>query len=130
LTLSNGDLRASLADDWFAQVKTVQDMVRTRRKEPARPIRIATITTHGVDLMHTDFQRHAAFIRTNSTSLSGFFGDGHGFGSYDASVVLKTAPDVALYVAQTGDSRDGEDWKSVAERTAQVGVARLHHTDH
>jgi len=129
LTPSNGDIRANLADGWFAQLNTVQDMVRKRRTEHARPIRIALISFYGVDLMHTDFQDHAASIRANCTHFSGFFGDRDGYGSYRANVVLKTAPDVSLYVAQTAGLLGSRELQRQPERTTEVGNLRLHDTD-
>jgi len=91
--------------------------VRENRKDDQKRVRIAILDT-GVDITHP--QIHAAQFRikgyfSTSTDISPEFvsnslelvQDYHGHGTHGASVLLRTAPDAAIYVAKVTDN-DGK----------------------
>jgi len=84
-------------------------MIETNRKESQRRVRVAILDT-GVDITHPDMQ---AALERNQLVARGFpasldpFRDRHGHGTHGVSVILKTAPNVVVYIARMVDD-DGK----------------------
>jgi hypothetical protein len=109
--------RSKLADDWFQRLESaVHSIVNENRKDNQKRVRIAILDT-GVDITHPFI--HAAYEKN---TIVGYFpqsndetqncksyptGDQHGHGTHGTSVLLRTAPNAAIYVARA-TNKDGE----------------------
>src|SRR5436189_6266786 len=108
--------RSKSADDWFQILQSVHSVVGKTRKDNQKRVRIAILDT-GVDITHPQIQAAQFRINgyfSNSTdippeSVSNFpeLQDYHGHGTHGASVLLRTAPDAAIFVAKVTDN-DGK----------------------
>ena len=112
--------RTKWADDWFRTLESVvHPVIDENRKDGQKRVRIAILDT-GVDMAHPqiraarDANRIGAFFPDfpDQTSHSDFtstypFRDLHGHGTHGASVLLRTAPNATIYIANVVDG-DGE----------------------
>lgn len=72
------------------------------RKKNVSPIRVALLDS-GVDLNHSFFKDYATSLRKHARGFPPELDpceDRKGSGTYSASVILKTSPDVTLYIAR------------------------------
>lgn len=98
--------RANSADDWFRNlISTVQDKVEEERGDDR--VRVAILDT-GVDESNTRIR--AALDENVIVECKGFpesrnpIRDMHGHGTHGASILIKVAPFVDLYVARVADN--------------------------
>ena len=99
--------RARWADDWFRALEAVVfPVIDGNRKENQRRVRVALLDT-GVDTTHREIKH--ALEQKKIVAYRGFpdsldpLQDSTGNGTHGASVLLKTAPNSALYVARIVD---------------------------
>jgi subtilisin family serine protease len=113
-----------LCDKWFDHIQRVSTDVRARRKDDDIRIKIAILDT-GIDETH---QQVKAALNPNSPTIVGCKGfpdyllplrDQNGHGTYGASLILKVAPDVDLFIARVSDDNgiiiEDNDFKGVVE---------------
>ena len=122
------------AEEFFSQLELVHEMIRKRRKEHAQPIRIALVSSGGVDLTHPAFEKQISAIKANSRSFAPEPADpcqdgGDGRYTWRASMILKTAPRASLYIARLGAHGENRRGGQLLEKTVQVGATRLHAVD-
>lgn len=118
------------AEEFFSQLELVHEMIRKRRKEHAQPIRIALVSSGGVDLTHRAFKKQTSAIKANSRSFAPEPADPcydeQGKATWTANLILKIAPLASLYLARVKAHGERCTESQHSERTAQVGAARLH----
>jgi hypothetical protein len=104
--------RSRFADAWFMKLESVHHIVARDRADDARRVRVAILDT-GVDATHSLIQSDldkAKAIRSIK-ALKGFPSsldpkkDKNGHGTHGVSVLLKTAPYAAIYVARVADDQ-------------------------
>jgi hypothetical protein len=121
------------AEEFFSQLELVHEMIRKRRKEHAQPIRIALVSSGGVDLTHRAFKEQTSAIKANSRSFAPEPADPCfdevGKNTWAASLILKTAPRASLYVGRLEAHGARCNTLEYCKRTTQVGTARLHEVD-
>lgn len=107
--------RSKWADEWFKTLESVvHPMIDKNRKE--KRVRIAILDT-GVDPTHPQIQAARLtkriadyFPRPESGTLNAdakfpdLFHDYHGHGTHGTSVLLRTAPNAAIYIAKVADN--------------------------
>lgn len=117
--------RARWADEWFEQLREVQFQVRKHRKDEDRKIKVAILDT-GVDGTHEQIQ--SAISSGCLKYVKGFPDsllpkkDKNGHGTHGASVLLKTAPDITLYVLRVSDDSGKMIPDNEYEALAEVNV--------
>jgi subtilisin family serine protease len=109
--------RSKSADDWFQILQSVvHSAVGENRKDNQKCVRIAILDT-GIDVTHPQIQAaqfrikgyfsNSSDILPESVSKSPeLIQDYHGHGTHGASVLLRTAPEAAIFVAKVTD-KDG-----------------------
>lgn len=101
--------RAEWADEWFRTLQAVvHPVIDANRKDNQRRVRVAILDT-GVDGTHPEIQ--LALEKKKIVAYRGFpdyldpLRDRNGHGTHGASVLLKTAPNAAIYVARMFDNK-------------------------
>src|SRR5579859_3748264 len=119
-------VRAKWADQWFEDLEDVVHPILDRdRKDRQRSVRVAILDT-GVDNRHPQIQR-ALELKTIK-EVRGFPGsleplqDRHGHGTHGASVLMRTAPHAALYIARIAD-----DEGNIAAENNYEGMVKVTH---
>lgn len=120
LTLSCRD--ESSADDWFFRLKEVHRAVELNTNS-FEPIKVAIIDT-GVNIRHPKISNAFNMGAITDDCCQSFPGrldpkaDFDGHGTHVASVLLRTAPNVSLYIARVADDEGiivgGPDYEGVA----------------
>ena len=107
--------RSKWADNWFQILQSaVHSVVGENRKDNQKRVRIAILDT-GVDITHPQIQAAQFRINgyfSNSTDIPPksvsnsieLVQDYHGHGTHGVSVLLRTAPDAAIFVAKVTDN--------------------------
>jgi subtilisin family serine protease len=106
--------RNKSADVWFEILESVHSVVRENRKDNQKRVRVAILDT-GVDITHPQIQATQCRINgyfLNSTDIPPksvsnsleLVQDYHGHGTHVVSVLLRTAPDAAIFVAKVTDN--------------------------
>lgn len=112
--------RSKWADDWFQTLESVvHPVIDENRKDDQKRVRIAILDT-GVDISHPkiraaqDTNRIVAYFPESADQTpdadSKFLDplrDLHGHGTHGTSVLLRTAPNAAIYIAKVADE-DGK----------------------
>jgi len=114
------------ADEWFKDLYLrVHEPIEKHRSTGFVPIKVAVIDT-GVNFGHREIQTAIQNGNIRKEHCQGFpsdpnhdpTADKNGHGTYVASVLLRTAPDVSLYIARAfndaGRPRDRNDYKELA----------------
>src|SRR5271169_158598 len=114
------------ADEWFEFLNAiVHPEVNRNRKDNQKPVRVAILDS-GVDATHPDI---ALALETKQiAAYKGFpesldpLQDQHGHGTHGASVLMKTAPNVTLYVARMVDDEGEISEKNDCLNTVNVSL--------
>lgn len=103
--------RAKWADEWFYRLAYAYKIVGDNRKDNAKRIKIAILDS-GIDGTHKDIKDDLENPKTKRSIRAWQAFPDHfnplqditGHGTHGASVLLKTAPHIALYVARITDN--------------------------
>ena len=105
--------RARWADEWFAQLKFVHEVLEEKRKQDDRRVRIGILDS-GIDFQNENSEikigiENSAIVCSTPKRCQGFpetldpKADKFGHGTHGISVLLKTAPHIAIYIARICD---------------------------
>jgi len=101
------------ADEWFKTLESVVHPVINEHRKGKKSVRIAILDT-GVDTTHPQIRAALTKFKgffpespdSKPDSESDLFRDYHGHGTHGTSVLLRTAPNAAIYIARVTD-KDG-----------------------
>jgi subtilisin family serine protease len=101
--------RSKWADNWFQTLESVvHPIINEKRKDNQKQVRIAILDT-GVDITHPQIQaardanRIVAYFPESTDRTPDSFQDKHGHGTHGTSLLLRTAPNAAIYIAKVTD---------------------------
>jgi subtilisin family serine protease len=97
------------ADNWFAQLRVIHQVVDLNRSPDVNRVKVALLDT-GIDCEHPDIKaaitKGNIDIKSRCVTFSATLDpkvDQNGHGTFCASILLKTAPEAALYIARVAD---------------------------
>jgi hypothetical protein len=109
------------ADKWFHKLRRVHQVFANRRGTDS-PVKVAILDT-GLCLQHPEFKTYIEMGTIRKTRCRAFpesldpCADKNGHGTHVTSVLLRTAPDIELYIARVADDAgniiDDEDYQGV-----------------